>query len=108
MGKFCSIGSYVKIGLSNHPRNVLVSTAPYFYIPNFNSFDSFVANQLCNPIERVKIGNDVWMKTNVLINDGVNIGDVAVVADGAIVTKVVGPYSIVKGAPAQEIKKRFN
>ena len=82
------------IGLSNHPTNVLVSTAPYFYIPNFNSFDSFVANQLCNPIERVKIGNDVWMETNVLINDGVNIGDVAVVT---IVTKVVEPYSIVKG-----------
>ena len=39
---------------------------------------------------------------------GVHIGDGAVVAAGAVVTKDVSPYSIVGGVPAKEIKKRFS
>lgn len=108
VGKFCSIGSNVKIGLSNHPTKVFVSTSPYFYTPNFNGFGSFVENQLFNPIKPIKIGNDVWIGANVLINDGVIIGDGAVIAAGAVVTKDVEPYSIVGGVPAIKIKKRFD
>lgn len=107
IGKFCSIGSDVKIGLSNHPTEKFVSTSPYFYLPNFNDNKSFVDNQLYNPIKPIKIGNDVWIGANVLINDGVIIGDGAVIAAGAVVTKNVEPYGIVGGVPAKEIKKRF-
>ena len=40
--------------------------------------------------------------------EGVTIGDGAVVAAGAIVTKDVPPYAIVGGVPAKVIKYRFD
>ncbi len=54
----------------------------------------------------VTIGNDVWIGANVMILPGVTIGDGAILAAGAVVTKNVAPYSIVGGNPAKEIKKR--
>lgn len=53
------------------------------------------------------IGNDVWIGDNVTILGGNIIGDGAVVATGAIVTKDVPPYAIVAGNPARIIKYRF-
>ena len=37
---------------------------------------------------------------------GVTIGEVAVIADGAIVNKDVAPYDFVGGVPAKKIKSR--
>lgn len=54
------------------------------------------------------IGNDVWIGTGAIILKGVNIGDGAVVAAGAVVTKDVPPYTIVGGVPANVIRKRFS
>lgn len=52
----------------------------------------------------VTIGDDVWIGTNAVILPGVTIGQHAVVAAGAVVTKDVPPYSIVAGIPAKVIK----
>jgi virginiamycin A acetyltransferase len=54
------------------------------------------------------IGNDVWIGYDATIMPGVNIGDGAIIATKAVVTKDVAPYSIVGGNPAKEIKKRFS
>lgn len=47
----------------------------------------------------VKIGNRVWIGPNTLILHSVEIGEGAVIAAGAVVTKSVEPYSIVAGIP---------
>ena len=55
-----------------------------------------------------KIGNDVWIGTNVVVLRGVKVGDGAVLAAGAIVTKDVPDYAIVGGVPAKVLKYRFD
>ena len=58
------------------------------------------------PKKKVTIGNDVWLGANALIMPGVNIGDGAIIAAGAIVTRDVEPYAVVGGNPARVIKYR--
>ena len=52
----------------------------------------------------MKIGNKVWIATNALILPGVSIGDGAIVAAGAVVTKDVPAKCMVAGVPARVIK----
>lgn len=49
----------------------------------------------------IRVGNNVWLGSNVTILPGVTIGDDAVVAAAAVVTKDVPPGAIVVGAPAR-------
>lgn len=107
IGKFCSIASYVNIGLAKHPLDHL-SSSPILLNPNNATGHSWVTNK--NSFiehERVTIGNDVWIGHGALIMGGIKIGDGAVVAAGAVVTKDVPPYAIVGGIPAKIIKYRF-
>jgi galactoside O-acetyltransferase len=54
----------------------------------------------------ITIGNDVWIASNAVILQDVRIGDGAVVAAGAVVTKDVPPYVVVGGIPARIIAER--
>lgn len=54
----------------------------------------------------VSIGDYVFIGPRAIILPGVKIGDGAVIAAGAVVTKDVEAFSIVGGVPAKEIKKR--
>jgi acetyltransferase-like isoleucine patch superfamily enzyme len=53
------------------------------------------------------IGNDVWLTQRTFLRSGVHIGDGAVIAAGAVVTKDVPPYAIVGGNPAKVLRFRF-
>ncbi|WP_333652070.1 DapH/DapD/GlmU-related protein [Lacrimispora sp.] len=53
----------------------------------------------------IVIGKNVWIGSNATVLAGVNIGDGAVVAAGAVVTKDVPANTIVGGVPAKFIKK---
>lgn len=55
---------------------------------------------------KVTIGDYVFIGPRSIILPGVTIGNGAVVAAGAVVTKDVAPQSIVAGVPAKEIAKR--
>lgn len=52
------------------------------------------------------LGRDVWVGANAGITDGVTVGDHAVVAMGAVVTRDVPPFAIVAGVPARVIGDR--
>ncbi|EMI52256.1 acyltransferase [Rhodopirellula sallentina] len=54
----------------------------------------------------VIIGDRVWIGYRALVMPGVTIGEGAVVAAGAVVTKDVEPFTIVAGVPAKPISKR--
>ncbi|TWE04177.1 acetyltransferase-like isoleucine patch superfamily enzyme [Peribacillus frigoritolerans] len=107
IGKYCSIGGDVKIGLGKHPLN-FVSTSPIFY-----SNENCLGVKLVNEKEfidssKVYIGNDVWVGSNAIIMGGLSIGHGAVIGAGSVVTKDVPPYAVVGGVPAKIIKYRFD
>jgi acetyltransferase-like isoleucine patch superfamily enzyme len=52
----------------------------------------------------IVIGKHVWLASKVSVLQGVTIGDFAVVATGAVVTKDVPPYAVVAGVPAKVIR----
>lgn len=116
IGKFCSIAAHVTLAAGNHPMSY-VSTSPYTYSTIRNSFakkqlftqEFFYTDEdhkyLC------KIGNDVWIGTGATLVSGskaLNIGDGAVIAAGAVVTKDVPPYAVVAGCPAKILRYRFS
>ncbi|MEB8330284.1 CatB-related O-acetyltransferase [Flavobacteriaceae bacterium KMM 6897] len=54
------------------------------------------------------IGEDAWIGANVSIMAGVTIGNGAIIAANAMVTKDIPEYSIYGGNPAKLIRMRFN
>ena len=97
IGRYCSIANDVIIAASEHPITNF-STHPISYdVENYPGKET-----------KTIIGNDVWLGTRAIIKKGIKIGDGAVVASGAVVTKDVPPYAIVAGIPSKIIKYRFN
>ena len=107
IGKFCMIASDVTFIMNgaNHLTDA-ISTYP------FAIFGEGWANAMEGKTYPTKgdtiIGNDVLIGHKVTIMPGVKIGDGAIIATRAVVTKDVAPYSIVGGNPAKELKKRFS
>lgn len=106
IGRYCSIGRNVSIGLGEHNYNAL-STSPY-YLDKANIKDiNVIKLASVQPKRRVIIGNDVWIGDGAYILNGVTIGDGAIIGCNAVITKSIAPYTIVAGVLAKPIKKRF-
>jgi len=107
IGRYCSIAQGLSAGHGNHPID-WVSTHPFQWGDSFNRRKDVEYRQPELGDAGATIGNDVWIGAQVLILPGVTIGDGAVVAGGAVVTKDVPPYAIVAGVPAEIKKYRFS
>ena len=119
IGRYVSIGEDVQIGRHAHPTG-WASTSPFFYQPHASVLDialgaaaatrpeQFLLDGPGQAIELTTIGNDVWIGHGAFIKPGVTIGDGAVVAAQAVVTRDVPPYAVVAGAPARVKKLRFD
>ena len=83
IGPFC----YITDGDHQHRRDQPVQSQPMTTAP-------------------VKIGRDVWIGAGAIILKGVTLGDGAIVAAGAVVTKDVAPFAKVAGVPAKPIGER--
>lgn len=106
IGKFSTISKNVRIGIGQHPTNLL-STNLIFYRRNP------ITNKWVKPIdfieyEPISIGNDVWIGEAAMIMGGVKVSDGAIVAARSVVTKDIPPYAIVAGVPARVVKYRFD
>ncbi|UCV29983.1 CatB-related O-acetyltransferase [Ferribacterium limneticum] len=107
LGAFCSIGPGVRVGPGFHPMN-WISSHPAFYSDAMQANFSFTKSKKYSDSKRVKIGNDVWIGANALVLDGVSIGNGAVIAAGAVITKDVLPYAVVGGIPGRILRMRFD
>lgn len=105
IGRFCSIGPDVVIGMGIHPTG-MVSTYPGFYT-EIRHTANFAARKELPEHLPVVIGNDVWIGRRTMIKDGVHVGDGAIIGAGSVVTKDVPAYAIVGGVPATLIRMRF-
>lgn len=109
IGKFCSIacGAKFLFNCANHTlKSLSTYTFPLFY-EEWELEKSNITTAWDNKGDIV-IGNDVWIGFEAVIMAGVHIGDGAIIAARAVVTKDVPPYTIVGGTPAKEIRKRFD
>lgn len=107
VGKFCSIGRADIGGQGRHPVHWL-STHPAFYSAHLEAGLTLVSETVFNGEFRPTIiGNDVWLGHGAVVMEGRSVGDGAVVAASAVVTKDVPPYAIVCGVPAKIIRYRF-
>ena len=109
IGKFCSIacGTKFLFNCANHTlKSLSTYTFPLFY-EEWELEKSNITTAWDNKGDIV-IGNDVWIGYEAVIMAGVHIGDGAIIAARAVVTKDVPPYTIVGGTPAKEIRKRFD
>lgn len=107
IGKFSNIASYVRIGATDHPMDTaslhhfLYRSADYW--DDADHDETFFAHRKSR---RASIGHDTWIGHNAMIKPEVTVGDGAIVAAGAIVTKEVAPYTIVVGTPARVMRLR--
>src|SRR5690606_11453336 len=95
VGKFCYMASNVRINALEHPME-RVTTHKLTYRPNdyfrFLKLDGAFRQRRMN--KPVTIGNDVWIGHGAVIMPGITIGDGAVIAANAVVTKDVPPYIV--------------
>ena len=108
IGKFCSIAAMTRINPGNHPmhrasQSHFTYRASAYFAGAADDMEFFAWRRA----HRIAIGNDVWIGHGAIVLPGRSIGDGAVIAAGAVVTKDVPPYAIVAGNPARLVRQRF-
>ena len=108
VGKFSNIASFVRIGATDHPLDR--ASLHHFMYRSAAYWDDAEDDAEWFRKRRARrsfIGHDTWIGHNAQIKPEVHLGNGAVVASGAVVTRDVAPYSIVAGVPAKPIRERL-
>ena len=108
LGDYCNFNGFIvqgkgKLQIGNYFHSgieCMVITSNHNYEGEAIPYDD---THIC---KTTTIGDFVWFGNRVTVVSGVTIGDGAIVAAGAVVTKNVPPYAIVGGNPAKIIKYR--
>ncbi|KIN78782.1 DapH/DapD/GlmU-related protein [Sulfitobacter mediterraneus] len=107
IGKFANIAAFSRIGATDHPldtaacHHFLYRSADYWDDTTWDeAFFSHRKSRIAH------IGHDTWVGAGAMVKPEVTLGDGAVVAAGAVVTKDVDPYTIVAGTPAKPLRLR--
>lgn len=107
IGRFCALGAGTRFLMNggNH-RTTAPSTYPFVifgggWSGRFDGEADFPTRG------DTTIGNDVWTGWDSTILPGVTVGDGAIVAARAVVSRDVPPYSVVAGNPARVVRTRF-
>ena len=97
-----NIRQFVKIG----DDSLIASGCKFIdHDHGFNRTDIIIKKQKSSS-GGIEISNNVWLGCNVVVLKGVSIGEGAIVAAGAVVTKSILPNEIWGGVPARKIGQR--
>lgn len=120
IGRYCSIGNHVDIGMPFHNYKYGTTSPSIFKGNHFERYvgplpDIFpfaLENNGSTSVEPI-IGHDVWIGAHVKIPASVTIGHGAVIGTNAVITKDVPPYAIIQTSSNNtnhqdhELKYRF-
>ncbi|MBE1283861.1 MAG: chloramphenicol acetyltransferase [Rhodobacteraceae bacterium] len=109
IGKFANIASFTRIGATDHPMEK--ASQHHFLYRSQDYWDDADVDEdwFSHRASRVAyVGHDTWIGHGAMIKPEIKIGNGAIVASGAIVTKDVAPYTIVGGNTAQLIRNRYS
>ena len=81
--------------------NCLIGDRGTIYDADMHEIDPNYRKRSVGCVSPVKIGNNVWIGSQVIILRGVTIGDNSVVAAGSIVVHSIPPNSVAAGSPAK-------
>lgn len=119
---YCDYGYNIELGerfYSNHNliildgakvtfgNDVFIGPNCSFYTTN-HALDVPRRNEGLEQVKPIAIGNNVWIGGNVVILQGVTIGDNTVIGAGSVVTKDIPSNCIAAGNPAKIIKENIN
>lgn len=107
IGKFANIAAFVRIGATDHPLDT--AACHHFLYRSSDYWDDARRDEdfFARRKSRIAhIGHDTWIGAGAMVKPEVTLGDGAVVAAGAVVTKDVDPYTIVAGTPARTLRPR--
>lgn len=107
IGKFANIAAFSRIGATDHPLHT--AACHHFLYRSADYWDDTERDEAFFEHRRSRIahiGHDTWIGAGAMIKPEVVLGDGAVVASGAVVTKDVDPYTIVAGTPAKPLRLR--
>ncbi|MCW2316595.1 acetyltransferase-like isoleucine patch superfamily enzyme [Rhodoblastus acidophilus] len=116
IGRYCSIAENVTLTAVEHPTD-WISTSNFTYSSEFwrdflrergTQFSNRSPDYSQSRMQRLVIGNDVWIGTRAFVRAGCRIGHGTVIAAGAVVVKDTPPYSIIAGNPGVVKKLRFS
>jgi virginiamycin A acetyltransferase len=106
IGRFCAIAQGVKFLMSG-ANHCMAGFSSYPFAMLGKGWEHAVPTDPLPKIRDTVVGNDVWIGYRATIMPGVTIGDGAIIAAEAIVTRDVPAYAIVGGNPAELIRLRF-
>lgn len=100
IGSYCSIANTARFLLSG--GHGLRRPCTYPFLRRYKG----ICESICKG--PIMLGDDVWVGEEATILSGITVGQGAVIAAGAVVTKDVPPYAVVGGVPAAVLHWRFD
>ena len=111
IGMFSRIGCYGAVEIGKH-----VLTGPHVFIADYNHEYRDISLPIMHQgnvavirnekiANKVVIGDDTWIGTNVVIAGSVNIGKHCVIGANSVVTQDIPDYSVAVGIPCRVIKE---
>jgi len=88
----------------NIGNNVFLAPRVCIYTAS-HPIDAEIRKTMLEIAKPVRIGNDVWIGGNVIINPGINIGSNVVIGSGAVVTKDIPDGVVAAGNPCRILRE---